>query len=164
MGCKSVTHTDNDSEIEAIIKQYSNMLFRICIVILANEHDAEDALQDTYIRYVKKAPAFNDKEHEKAWLIRVATNICKDMRRFRLRNTYLNIVDFEKYCKSHNDSEILEKIMSLPPKYKEVILLYYIEGYKVHDITKILSISASAVKKRLQYAREKLKLEYGKGQ
>jgi RNA polymerase sigma-70 factor (ECF subfamily) len=160
---KSVGLADNNTEIEVVIKGYSKMLFRICLVILGNEQDAEEALQDTYMRYVRKAPDFMNEEHEKAWLIRVATNVCKDMRRFRLRNTSLNIDDFEKYCKFDNSSEILERVMDLPPKYKEVILMHYIEGYKVDDISKILRISLSAAKKRLQYARERLKLEYERG-
>lgn len=151
-----------DDVIVQLINTYSNMLFRLCIVILANEHDAEDALQETFMRYINKAPAFNDDEHEKAWLIRVATNICKDMRRFKIKHTYLNISDFSEYCDTDEKSDILERVMNLKLKYKEIILLYYVEGYKVEEISKILSISVSAAKKRLQYGRDLLRLEYGK--
>ncbi len=159
MGNTSVRPTDQNSNIELVINKYNNTLFRICFVILTNEHDAEEALQDTYLRYINKAPAFNDEEHEKAWLIKVATNICKDMRRFKFRYTNFNL-DYQRYSITHESSDVLEKVMSLPAKYKEVILLHYIEGYKVDEVAQILNITVSATKKRLQYAREKLKLEY----
>ena len=156
-------HPGDNCRIEETIRKYSNMLYRICLVYLASEDQAEDALQETFIRYMKKAPKFNDAEHEKAWLIRVATNICRDICRFRLRNTDLNIDDFENYCGTDDKSvEILELVLNLPQKHKEVILLYYVEGYKVNEISELLSISVSAVKKRLQYARKKLKLELEK--
>ena len=156
-------HPGDNCRIEETIRKYSNMLYRICLVYLANEDQAEDALQETFIRYMKNAPKFNDAEHEKAWLIRVATNICRDISRFRLRNTDLNIDDFENYCGTDDKStEILELVLNLPQKHKEVILLHYVEGYKVNEISELLGISVSAVKKRLQYAREKLKLELEK--
>ena len=156
-------HPGDNCRIEETIRKYSNMLYRICLVYLANEDQAEDALQETFIRYMKNAPKFNDAEHEKAWLIRVATNICRDISRFRLRNTDLNIDDFENYCGTDDKStEILELVLNLPQKHKEVILLHYVEGYKVNEISELLGVSVSAVKKRLQYAREKLKLELEK--
>ena len=145
-------------EIENVIKTYSNMLFKICLVMLCKEQDAEDALQDTFLRYIKKAPVFNEQEHQKAWLIKVATNICNDMGRFRLRHTHLNIEEFKDYCQSEENADIMETVFSLPQKYKLVIHLYYIEGYDVGSISKITGISVSAVKKRLQRGREMLKL------
>ena len=77
---------DIGNDIRQAVTKYSDMLYRICIVILCNEQDVQDAIQDTFCRYLEKAPDFHDEEHEKAWLIRVATNICRDMVRFRLRH------------------------------------------------------------------------------
>lgn len=72
--------------IEKTVLKYSNMLYKICIVMLCNEQDAQDAVQDTFCRYLEKKPEFKSPEHEKAWLIRVATNISRDMLRFRKRD------------------------------------------------------------------------------
>jgi RNA polymerase sigma-70 factor (ECF subfamily) len=71
----AVTAQYNDElrHIEYAVEKYSQMLFRICYSILNNKHDAEDALQETFLRYMLKAPLFKDSEHEKAWLIKVAT-------------------------------------------------------------------------------------------
>ena len=70
---------DEYRHIEYAVEKYGDMLFRICFSILLNEADAEDALQETFIRYMTKAPLFSDSDHEKAWLIKVATNLCKNM-------------------------------------------------------------------------------------
>ena len=79
---QSICSTEIAIDIDRIVDTYGNMLFRICLVILCNESDAEDAVQDTFIKYLSKSPTFNDSEHEKAWLITVATNRCKNMRRY----------------------------------------------------------------------------------
>lgn len=138
------------------------MLFKICLIMLCNEQDAEDALQQTFLKYISKAPIFREAEHEKAWLIKVATNICKDMCRFRSRHNHINIDELSDYCKSEENTDILETVLSLPQKYKIVIYLYYIEGYNVEGLAEIIGISIAAAKKRLQRGREMLKLEYGK--
>ena len=153
-----------DDKIECVVNTYSNMLFKLCFTMLGNNADAEDAVGNTFLKYITKSPYFQSEEHTKAWLIRIATNICKDMYRFNKKRDYLSFDDLFNYCKTEEICEILEEVMSLPEKYKTVIHLFYIEGYKTDEIAKILSISSSAVRKRLQYAREKLKFEYGKGE
>ncbi len=75
--------------IETAINKYGNMLYKICFIMLQNENDTEDAIQETFIKYYQKAPPFKDSEHEKAWLIKVATNQCRDMLRFRTRHISL---------------------------------------------------------------------------
>ena len=149
-------------QIENTIKTYSDMLFKICLVMLCSEQDAEDALQDTFLRYISKAPVFNEAEHKKAWLIRVATNICNDMGRFRLRHNHINIDDLSDYYETEENADIIEAVLCLPQKYKIVIHLHYIEGYDIGSIAEIAGISIAAAKKRLQRGREMLKLEYRK--
>lgn len=78
-------------QIEEIVLRYSNMLYKICIVMLCNEQDAKDAIQDTFCKYLEKRADFANDEHEKAWLIRVATNICRDMLRSRIRHPKVSI-------------------------------------------------------------------------
>ena len=152
-----------DDEIEHIVNAYSNMLFKLCFTMLCNNADAEDAVGNTFLKYITKSPCFQSEEHTKAWLIRVATNICKDMYRFNKKRDYLSFDDLFNYSNTEENHELLEAAMNLPVKYKTVIHLFYIEGYKTDEISKILSISSSAVRKRLQYAREKLKFQYEKG-
>ncbi|EGQ27990.1 RNA polymerase, sigma-24 subunit, ECF subfamily protein [Sporosarcina newyorkensis 2681] len=147
-------------DAERIVDTYGNMLFSICLVILCNEKDAEDAVQDTFITYLTKSPTFNDSEHEKAWLITIATNRCKNMRRYNIIRKHIDINDLQLYSKNDKNHDLLDHLMRLPTKHKVVLLLYYVEGYKVDEIAKILTITMSAVKKRLQRGRELLRERY----
>ncbi len=157
----AVTAQYNDElrHIEYAVEKYSQMLFRICYGILQNKADAEDALQETFLRYMLKAPLFRDSEHEKAWLIKVATNISKNMSRFNSRHAAENLDELRSIGVSDNDRDIFELIMHLPSKYKIVLDLYYIEGYKANEIAEITNVSPVAVRKRLQYGRKLLKAE-----
>ncbi len=149
-------------DVERIVDTYGNMLFRICLVMLSNEKDAEDVVQDTFITYLTKSPTFNDYEHEKAWLITIATNRCKNMRRYNFIRKHMDISDLQLYSKDNENYGLLDHLMRLPTKHKVVLLLHYVEGYKVDEIAKILAITTSAVKKRLQRGRELLRERYRK--
>lgn len=153
----------NDEEIENIVNTYSDMLFRLCFTILKNNQDAEDAVSDVFMKYISENRKFADEEHKKAWLISVATNRSRDMLKFYKIRRHLNLDDVAEYCGRSDDFEILSELFALPEKYRTVIHLYYVEGYKTAEIAKMLDISASAVRKRLQYGRDRLKIEYGKG-
>ena len=145
--------------IELAVEKYSRMLFRICFAILSNKEDAEDAVQDTFIKYYTEAPTFGSSEHEKAWLIRVATNISKNMSRFRARHRALSMDEVAEIGVDNRDFGVCESIMSLPAKYKIVMDLHYIEGYTASEISMITGVRADAVRKRLQTGRNKLKTE-----
>ncbi|WP_303965934.1 RNA polymerase sigma factor [Sporosarcina ureae] len=152
----------DERDANRMVDTYGNMLFSICLVILCNEKDAEDAVQDTFMTYLTKSPTFNDSEHEKAWLITIATNRCKNMRRYNIIRKHLDINDLQLYSKNNQNHDLLDYLMRLPTKHKVVLLLYYVEGYKVDEIAKILVITTSAVKKRLQRGRELLRERYRK--
>lgn len=151
-----------DEEIENIVNTYSNMLFRLCFTMLRNNQDAEDAVSDVFMKYIEEYQTFADDEHKKAWLIKVATNRCRDMLKFYKIRRHLKLDDIFEYCQTNDEIGILTELLSLSEKYRTVIHLYYIEGYKTYEIAKMLDISSSAVRKRLQYGRDKLKIEYGK--
>lgn len=147
------------ADIKEVIEKYSNMLFRISYCILCNRQDAEDALQDTFFKFITKAPEFKDDEHEKAWLIKVVTNISKNMLVTRLKRKTVDIDELKHIGVDDTDSGVFSAVMELPVKYKMVMTLYYIEGYTSAQISDMLSISEAAVRKRLQKGRELLKLE-----
>ncbi len=130
--------------------------------MLCNEHDACDAVQETFVRYMEYDGSFRDEEHEKAWLIRVNINVCKNFLRFhRLHPT----IDYEKLTlKYHTEEEIglMDELFQMSQKAKEVLILHYIEGYSTAEIAGILSISEDAVKKRMERARNELRNRYQK--
>ncbi len=147
---------------EWILERYSlykTLLFRISFSYLGNKHDCEDILQEAFIRLCYHAPDFPSEEIEKRWLIRVTINLCKN----HLHSYwYRNKVDYsmlDEYTTQPEERELLAEILRLPIKYKTVIQLHYICGYKIMEISEFLKISESAVKMRLKRGRELLKIE-----
>lgn len=135
------------------------MLFRIAFSFLGNKHDCEDVLQEAFIRLYCKAPPFSSMVDEKRWLIRVTVNLCKNhLKSFWNRNR-VNLNELKEYIVEPEDREIMREVFKLPPIYRTVIYLYYVEGYQISAIAKILKLSESTVKMRLKRGREKLKIE-----
>ena len=155
---------DMDQEkISILVQTYSSMLYRICLVMLNNPEDAEDAVQECFCRYLEKNMTFMSKNHEKAWMITVASNICRDMLRFRLRHPKVDIDEVVTGYLPEESSRVLEELMNLPSSVRSVVYLHYIEGYKITEISKMLKISDNAVKKRLQRGRQALRIRLEDG-
>ena len=144
------------------VEKYGDMLYRICLLSLRNTADAEDAVQETFIKYFTKAPEFTDADHEKAWLITVATNRCRDMLRYRSRHETESEEVLNTYAVEKSDSGILEALMELSDKYRIIMILFYVEQYKIDEIADITGVSVSAVKMRLSRGRKLLEEKYRK--
>ena len=144
------------------IDEYGDKLYRICLVMLRNTADAEDAVQETFIKYMLSSPDFNDKEHEKAWLITVASNKCRDMLRFRKNHPTESDELLREYTTDKESTGILDALMEIPDKFRIVLTLHYVEGYKVDEIAQMIGKSSSAVKMRLAKGRKLLEEKYRK--
>jgi len=155
--------TYNDSDFTEKYNTYGDLLFRICIGYLGSKEDAEEVTQDSFVKLICDAPRFNDGEHEKAWLIRITVNACKNVFKSRRHRRTVNIDEIAEYSDNPSDDSIMDEIVRLPAKYKAVIHLYYYEEYPVKEIARILMISESAVKMRLKRGREILKMEMESG-
>lgn len=144
-------------QIDFAIEKYYSMIFKICLILLCNEKDAEDATQETFVRYMTKRPKFQNEEHEKAWLIKVAENVCKDILRKSNHRKTITIEECQCCTYGMESNALLNAVMALPEKYKIVILLHCVYGYTLKEIAGILQIGESAVKMRLSRGKEKLK-------
>ena len=153
---------NREEKISQWICMYEKDLLRLCCMYLRDVKLAEDAVQETLIKYIQKKPVFESAEHEKAWLIAVATNKCRDMLRFRTRHPVVDIEEIKEYTKEPTDSGILEVLMTLPEKYRTVLTLFYVEEYSVAEIATIIGKTTSAVKMRLQKGRVLLGEAYRK--
>lgn len=149
-------------EIEQIMYTHGNMLFRLSLAMLGNTGDAEDVVQETLIKYIEKAPEFENEEHRKSWLITVASNKCKDLLRFHKRHEVVELEEWNSVVNENIDSGILEALMTLPEKFRLVLILYYVEEYRIEEIAKIIGKTKSAVKMRLQKGRRLLEEIYRK--
>jgi RNA polymerase sigma factor (sigma-70 family) len=143
--------------------KYKNMVFQITMSYLGNKFDCEDVIQEAFIRLCYYAPEFEQDENEKRWLIRITINLCKNHVKNFWNRMKVPIEGLEEYYCQENEKEIMSDIIRLPIKYKRIILLHYIEGYKISEISKILNLSESAVKMRLKRGRELLKIEMEEG-
>ncbi len=143
--------------LEQLIHRHSARLYRHCYVLLGHLQDAQDVVQDTFLQYWRKRPALRDEEHERAWLLTVATNLCRNRHRHRSRHPQVGLEAVAELTAPDRDTALLQAVVALPPKYAQVLVLHYIHGYKVEEIAAMLRLTSSAVKMRLQKGRQLLK-------
>lgn len=145
-----------DSELCRYIKLYHQTVYRAAFGYLHNAEEAEDAVQETFVKLFNTNKQFTSDEHCKAWLLRVVINHSKNLLR-SFRYSHTEELDETIPAEDLAERDLADALSALPPKYRAVIHLHYFEGYSSSEIAKILGISATAVTTRLARAREKLK-------
>ncbi len=148
---------ETNGRAEMILTRFGDSILRYAYTYLHNMSDAEEVLQDTLVQFLKTAPEFESENHEKAWLLRVAANLSKNRIRYnKLQET--DELNDELVAEEREDlSFVWEAVKSLPVKYREVIHLFYHEGYQTAQIAKVLGRNESTVRSDLRRGREKLK-------
>lgn len=144
-----------DEYIEKAVRAYSKSMLNAAYSVLRSVPDAEDAVQDAFVKLISKAPTFRDSSHEKAWLLRVTINISKNMLKASHRKD-LPVYEDIPYAQTNN-TEVLQCVMCLEEKYRTIIHLYYYEDYSIKEISSILNLPQATVGTRLSRARNKLK-------
>jgi RNA polymerase sigma factor (sigma-70 family) len=147
-------------ELQQIYDRHADTVYRVCFMFMKNRHDTEDMVQNTFIRLMKDKTVFENEEHEKAWLIRTATNLCKDY----FRHWWSKTVGIDHATEAAVDQPFdidsnLEKVLALPSRYKTAIYLYYYEGYSTIEIAKIMKKDPSTIRGYLHKGRKLLKME-----
>ena len=145
--------------VQELFETYQNSLYVAAFNVCKNAEDAEDVVQDTFIQYYSLKKEFEDEQHIRAWLIRVAINKAKNINHTFWRRNKLPIEDYmETLVFETSEAEnLFETVMQLPEKYRIVIHLYYYEDYAVSEIANILKLTESNVKIRLSRGRGMLK-------
>jgi RNA polymerase sigma factor, sigma-70 family len=113
---------------------YGEMLFKIAMVHLGSKEDAEEVMQDAFCKLLYNSPGFNDDQHEKAWLIKITVNLCKDRLRSVWHKRVIKMEAIEAYYEDPIDSDVMKEILKLPVKLKAVIYLFYVEDYSIKQI------------------------------
>ena len=146
------------SNFEMIYDRYSALLYRLSLSHLQSAHDAEDAVHDVFAKYISEPRQFKDKEHEEAWFVKITVNHCRDLLRKKKYRTHLSL-DEVHHLKTEGieENSVLEIVGRLSERYKSVIILHYLEGYSIDEVSFMLGLSVSAVKMRLSRGRELLK-------
>lgn len=145
--------------LEELIEAYQKSLYAAAFNICRNTDDANDVVQDTFIQYYTTKKQFQDEEHLKAWLLRVAINRAKDISRSFWKKNRLSIEDYADAVpfESREETGLFEAVMRLPEKYREVIHLYYYEDLSIKETARILRITEGSVKMRLSRGRSSLR-------
>lgn len=145
-------------EIADIYDRQTNTVYRVCFSFMKNATDAEDMVQETFLKLIACRKQFESEEHEKAWLIVTASNTCKDeLRRWKRRQENMDVFSQEENIVRAEDDSVLEWVMELPAKYKQVVYLYYYEGYRTAEIAGMLHCPESTVRNQLLRGRKLLK-------
>lgn len=152
-----------EEEAARAIERYGDMVRRLCLVHLKNPADTEDIFQNVFLKYVLSPVVFESPEHEKAWLIRVTINACKDLVKsfFRSRTVPLEELLEQPAPLSEEHREVLEAVLALPRKYRDAVYLHYYEGYTAAEIGKLLGKNTNTVYTLLTRAREQLRKTLG---
>lgn len=149
-----------DENIRRIVKKYSTDIVRLAFTYVKNLPDAEDIAQDVFFVYIKNSPEFNDGSHEKAWLMRVAINKCKDHLRSYWKKCIVPMPDDLSYIPKE-DLTLLQTVLELDERYRLPIYLYYFDDYSIKEIAAILNINYSTVGTRLERGRNIIKNKLG---
>ena len=149
-----------NKELSQIYDRHVKTVYRICFIYMKNQHDTEDMVQNTFIKLMKDDTQFQSEEHEKAWLIKTATNLCKD----HFRSWWSKRVSMDEVAELAVDDSLLSNdalkmVLELPDKYKTAVYMYYYEGYSTVEIAKILGKKESTIRGYLHTGRKLLKLE-----
>ncbi|PKM63246.1 MAG: RNA polymerase sigma factor [Firmicutes bacterium HGW-Firmicutes-21] len=140
------------------VQSFGDTVFKVAFNRLQNFSDAEDITQEVFIALYTTKSVFESDEHLKAWLIRVAINKCKDLRKSFWNTRTESLTDQVAYSLDQTDNTVLSELKKLSPVYRDSIYLYYYEGYKINEIAEITGVSINTASSRLKRARKKLGL------
>ena len=147
-----------EEEITEIYNRYADTVYRVCYSFMKNKPETEDMVQETFLRLLSCGVVFQNRRHEKAWLIVTASNLCKDsLRKWWRRNDSLEEQLEAGSLPMVERSAVLDAILELPPSYKVPIYMHYYEGYSTAEIGKYLGLSDGTIRSRLSRARKMLK-------
>ena len=144
--------------ISDLLDKYGDMVLRIAYTYLKNRADAEDIVQDVFLRIIDKKPSFNDENHEKSWLIRATINMCKNKVNLFWNKNKCSIDDVQEFAvsdKYNTDTSVFQAVMALGEKYRVVVYMYYYEGYSTPEIAKVIEKSETTIRSLLHRARNK---------
>jgi RNA polymerase sigma factor (sigma-70 family) len=144
-----------DDYVVNVLKRHGNTVLRVAFSYLKNMPEAEDVYQEVFIKLLEETNVFQNEEHEKAWLIRVTMNLCKNHLKSFWKNRILPLED-NMFMEEDipNGIDVFNAVMSLKVKYRTVIHLFYYEGYTTSEISKLTGLSEAAVRTSLCRGRK----------
>lgn len=142
---------------ERLVIENENRLYRAALAILGDASEAEDAVQETFTKYLEKQPRLESPAHERNWLMRVAVNECKTRLRSPWRKKHVPLTESLPAAGPEEQQE-LEELMALPPEERLAIHLFYYEGYSTAEIARMTGVREGTVRSRMSRARSRLRV------
>ena len=153
------------ADFRTVYDRNAARVYRICYLRLGRREDAEDAVQNVFVRYLRLSRTFESEEHEKAYFLRAAVNECTNMRKSLFRRHHESLDELPEEAHSARDPDPAEDLLTLLPlRYRDVMYLYYYEEYPTAQIAKILTRNESTVRTQLQTGRKLLRTALEKRQ
>ena len=155
-----------DRDPERLVRAYADLVLRVCYTYLRSTADAEDVCQDTLVKLLLREEPFRDPGHERAWVVRVAVNACKNLLRDRGAHPEADLAAVPEPTASpapgeselrQRDDRVLAAVMALPLPQREAVYLHYYEGYPTREVARIVGATDAAVRQRLSRARVRLR-------
>lgn len=147
------------AEAERLVNAYSDLILRLSYTFLKSTDDAQDICQTVFLKLLQAPRKFESGEHERAWIIRTAVNLCKDHLKSHWRRTTVELNAAAAVpAPQEEEGSLLAAVNLLPPQYRTVIYLYYYEGYGAKDIARILGEKPATVSTQLNRGRQKLRI------
>jgi len=149
-------------ELERLVAQYQGAVLRTCYLYLCDRSQAEDAVQETFLKVYRSLDSFRGESSEKTWILKIAMRTCYDMNhsgwsRFFNRRVTPEMLPEASVPFTERDDALTQAVMRLPEKLRRVIILYYYQGLGVREIAETLGITQPSVSSRMKRGREKLK-------
>ena len=143
-----------DNNAEQLIRDHADMIYRMAFAHVRNRSDADDVMQEVFLRYIRRRPVFESEEHCRRWFLRVTANVAKSMNNSAWMRYVIPLE--QEIFEEPEENRLADALFRLPPKYRDVIHLHYYEGYKTEEIAEILGRKPATVRSQLARAREKL--------
>ncbi len=156
-----------EADIQRVYRQHVDAVYRVCFGFLKNNADAEDAVQETFLKLLQCGgeQVFENENHERAWLVVTASNICKNSLKSWTRQKRKEMEDTDElpgqYSEGEERNPVLDAVLALPEKYKAVIYLYYYEEYSTAEIAAATNKKESTVRSLLKRGRAILERKLG---
>lgn len=155
-----------DRDPERLVRDYADLVLRVCYTYLRSTADAEDVCQDTLVKLLLREGSFHDPGHERAWVVRVAINACRNLLRDRGAHPTVGLDAVAEPAVAQapgedalrqRDERVLGAVMALPLPQREAVYLHYYEGYPTREVARIVGATDDAVRQRLSRARASLR-------
>ena len=155
---------ETKERLEQIFRDYYQLIYRVAFSQVKNHADAEDITQEVFLKIIRHDMRYQSMEHERAWIVRVTVNLCRDLLKSKWHRTSVSMEDVSEAqrgsCENFTEiqDDMMWAVLQLPEKYRNCLYLFYYEDYSIKEIAQSLEMPENTVKTNLKRGRQALKV------